>query len=101
MSFWFSARTQMPEPDRQALVRPVRARLHGTDRNVEFDGDLTLSQLPQVLQADDLALVGRQGVDRLAPLPHLEHLIRGWREGYEGAVGRRHRLDRHRGAPRL
>ena len=69
-------------PDRAAsILSAVRPRFHGTERQAEFGGDLAVRQLTEMLQADDLSLVRRQRVDRLANLPDLERLLRRRRQG--------------------
>ncbi len=92
---------QVPEPSGEVTMRTERPRLHRTHWHAQPLGDLGVGQLLEVLEADDLPLVGGQRVDRRPHLGDLVAALDADRQLDDRGVGGRHVVERCRRPARL
>ena len=72
----------------QSAVHSKRARFDGADRDFQPICYFRMAETEEVLQPNEFAIIGRQGVDRVPDFPHLVDLLgRGWWADQRG-VGR-------------
>jgi hypothetical protein len=80
--------SEVAESRRQTSMRTMRARLHRSDGNAKLLGDFTVRVPLEVLQPDDLTLVGLEAVDCCSHGPHGFDLLGAWRQRDKLTVGR-------------